>query len=138
MGRLGINSENWNRHTDFKVAEVGSTNSGEGEGEQDWIVADTTAALNPKLQISAVIPTRYDKELADNRLVLEKLTRIFGVNTPDSYSAPGLLMPAVPYSGIYQSSFRQKKTAQEIRGHHKGVWDYIAAQHIRLAKGVQV
>jgi len=137
MGRLGINPENWNSQTDFKVTEAGTGKEGDN-GEEDWVMADTTAALNPNLRISAVIPSRYDKELADNRLVLEKLTRIFGLNSPDGYQPPGLLMPYVPYSGIYQTSFRQKKTAQELRGHHKGVWDYIASQHIKLAKGVRV
>lgn len=137
MGGLGINPAAWNSQTDFKV-EIKTAPASVNGDEQDWVMEETTAALNAKLQIAAVIPTRYDKELADNRLVLEKLTRIFGLNSRDGYQAPALLMPPIPYSGIYQSSFRQRKTAQEMRGHHKPVWDYIAAHFIRLAKGVRV
>jgi cellulose biosynthesis protein BcsQ len=103
-------------------------NGGQG-GAMSLLLGQAVSAVhypNSKLTISAVIPTRYDHNRADNRDVLTRLEAIFG-KTPANGGRGRLMMP-VPDSGTYQRSFTTGAVAQKVDSKRHGpIWNYTAS-----------
>jgi cellulose biosynthesis protein BcsQ len=107
----------------------GTGSIGGQEGGMSLLFGQAVSAVhypNARLTISAVIPTRYDHNRADNRDVLARLEAIFG-KTPANGGRGRLMMP-VPDSGTYQRSFSTGAVAQKVDSKRHGpIWNYTAS-----------